>query len=191
MYLSGEYYFVRKISKSVDYNERLENQMKKQIFFYENLATEKITTPKILECGQEGELFYFDMEYIKGITLIEQVFNSKPEELLETVEFIKKVMKIFGGEKKIQKLDVSEMVKAKLTEIKNKTFLDENTYGCLMNYSEFLPKVGSTECHGDLTLENVIYDEKNKKYFLIDFLDNFADHYWFDIAKIFQDFCDR
>ena len=36
-------------------------------------------------------------------------------------------------------------------------------------------------------MENIIYDKKNKKYYLVDFLDSFIEHYWFDIITLFQD----
>jgi len=48
-------------------------------------------------------------------------------------------------------------------------------------------EVPGTFCHGDLTLENIVCDEKTGKYYLLDFLDSYYPHYCFDLAKLFQD----
>lgn len=42
-----------------------------------------------------------------------------------------------------------------------------------------------SQCHGDLTLENIIVS--NNDLYLIDFLDSFYDSWQIDIAKILQD----
>lgn len=52
--------FVRKISKDVDYNERLEVQSKKQASF----SGDPIRAPRVLDHGYTDDgLFFFDMEY--------------------------------------------------------------------------------------------------------------------------------
>ena len=62
--------FVRKISKDVGYNARLKSQCEKQKHFRHQL----IRTPKIFSQGiTDDGLFYFDMEYIHGITLAEYI----------------------------------------------------------------------------------------------------------------------
>ena len=66
-------YLVRKISKSVDYNERLQKQMLKQKYFLEYLATDKILAQKIFNTSSINKLYFFDMEYIQGINLIEYI----------------------------------------------------------------------------------------------------------------------
>ena len=47
-------------------------------------------------------------------------------------------------------------------------------------------KIPKTPCHGDLTLENILIT-KEKKVYLIDFLDSFCNSWMIDIAKLFQD----
>jgi len=57
----------------------------------------------------------------------------------------------------------------------------------LSNDLEECNNLTTTLCHGDLTMDNIIYDERNSICYLIDFLDNYIEHYWFDIVKLFQD----
>ena len=60
--------FVRKISSNIEYNQRLIKQAEKQSLF----NTPSIKTPKVLDRGYTKDgLFYFDMEYVQGITLAE------------------------------------------------------------------------------------------------------------------------
>ena len=62
--------FVRKVSKDLDYNERLKAQYEKQHAFVGG----SIRAPKVLGQGyNEAGLFYFDMEYIRGVTLAEYI----------------------------------------------------------------------------------------------------------------------
>ena len=44
-----------------------------------------------------------------------------------------------------------------------------------------------SSCHGDFTLNNMIYDDVSKSIVLIDFLDTYISSYLIDIAKIKQD----
>jgi thiamine kinase-like enzyme len=43
------------------------------------------------------------------------------------------------------------------------------------------------KCHGDLTLSNIIFDDFNDRYFLIDFLDTYIDSPLLDLAKVSQE----
>ena len=62
--------FVRKISKDVDYNERLEVQSKKQASF----LGDPIRAPRVLDHGYtDAGLYFFDMEYVQGVTLAEYI----------------------------------------------------------------------------------------------------------------------
>lgn len=62
--------FVRKISKDEDYNERLKAQSEKQASF----KGEPVKAPVVLKQGYTEEgLYFFDMEYVQGITLAEYI----------------------------------------------------------------------------------------------------------------------
>ena len=57
---------VRKTSSTIEYNDRLNSQMKKQKQFKHSV----IKTSEIVDCGYTVDgLFYFDMKYIRGINL--------------------------------------------------------------------------------------------------------------------------
>lgn len=188
LYLKGEKPFVRKTSSSVEYNERLKKQMEKQKFFFENLKNEEISTPEIYDSGYEKSgLFFFDMEYIPSITLIEYISKSSTEELNKIAEVLMKIMKIMKEKRLKNKIDLTSKIRSKIDEIDKKVIgLSEKVN--IFDIKEIIfPELIETLCHGDLTFENILYNEKNKKYYLIDFLDSFIEHYWMDIIKMFQD----
>lgn len=188
-------YFVRKISKSPDYNVRMIEQKKKQQFFSEHLQKDKISAPKILGDGYIDGLFYFDMEYIQGISFVKRIENANLEELKKISEDLVSILKIVSENKNGNKISFHELVLNKLNEILKKENTLQNR-SALENTIEVVTKdriaskdgdIVSTFCHGDLTLENIIYDDNNGMCYLIDFLDSFLDHYWQDISKLFQD----
>ena len=56
-------------------------------------------------------------------------------------------------------------------------------------YQRSWDDVPMSSCHGDLTLENIIYHDN--EFFIFDFLDSFAESWFIDIAKLFQDLIAR
>ena len=172
--------FVRKISSDLNYNNRLINQMKKQ----EEYKSEFLKTPKILNKGfTEDGLFFFDMEFVRGITLAEYIKNIE-------IGKIKNLIELLTGELlEIKDLNSNErifqekinLLKEKLIHLKNPIIdeaifmLEEHNW----NYFQI------NRCHGDLTFENIII--KDDKLYLIDFLDSFYESKLLDIATLLQD----
>ena len=76
--------FVRKITANAEYNNRLKKQMEKQ----EAYNNELLKAPKIYSYGIENELFYFDMEYIQGITLAESMKSIEAGKIENIVDSI-------------------------------------------------------------------------------------------------------
>jgi thiamine kinase-like enzyme len=188
LYSSEKGYFIRKISKSIEYNPRLKKQMLKQIFFADNLQNEKIRTPKIINQGYSKGLFFFDMEFIKGLTLIEYIFKTNLSELKKITGDLLEIISLTGSKSYDETLDLSKKFSEKITELKKQ--VPERFYDLLevlKKESKVLPKKNKTFCHGDLVLENIIYDPIEEVYYLIDFQDVFIEHYWMDISLIFQD----
>lgn len=76
------------------------------------------------------------------------------------------------------KVDISD----KLKEISNNkiTLLEKS----IIQKKIFIP---ISECHGDFTLSNLIYDHAKKQLVLIDFLDTFCESYLSDYVKLVQD----
>ena len=177
---------VRKISSGIDYNERLESQLKKQLLFYE-FSIQNVKVPKIINNGRQDELFFFEMEYIKGLNPIEYFLVGD----INQIDNFKKNIEYFllFIEKNIVKGDMSlfkQRVLDKLNTLKNKSEYDEFIDFLIkkVNYLK-LDSYPKSLCHGDLTLSNIICSSND--IYLIDFLDSFIDTIYVDLAKIKQD----
>ena len=174
--------FVRKISGDIDYNKRLEIQAKKQSEF----KSKRIKTPSVLKQGHTGDgLFYFDMEYIQGITMAEYLQTieiGKVRGLVETI--VHDIVSIDGNGK-----DIDENIfRNKIMDLKDKLSVRNNRV--IDEALELLSihswkRFAKTDCHGDLTLENIIV--KDSQLYLIDFLDSFYDNWIIDISTLMQD----
>lgn len=174
--------FVRKFSSDLNYNKRLEYQCDKQAEFVSN----KIKAPKVLDRGYtEDGLFYFDMEYIQGITLAEYMKYMDVSKVHGLVDNI--VCNIVGSSN-TSNSEAGYVFSKKILSLKKTTAqfknsllneaLDELT---IYDWSRF----GETFCHGDLTLENIIVH--NNELYIIDFLDSFYNSWILDIGKLMQD----
>lgn len=173
----GEKVFVKKISSSPSYNSRLQKQMRLQ-----EIAAKTKDVPKIYSCGMIGSLFYFDMQYIPGVTLAESL-----EDMNSTT--IKNVMyalitnlnpslpEVNCGGAFIQKIESLERC---LPDIRPFRAAISSLKRTLVNIS------GSGVGHGDLTLENVLLDA-NRRIYYIDFMDSFYHSWKMDCAKLLQD----
>lgn len=176
--------FVRKISKDVDYNSRLKIQCKKQASFQCGL----IKTPRVLDKGMtENGLFYFDMEYVQGITLAKHIQTmeiSKVKDLVSILveNLIPKRTSTKGNDcTKTIFLEKIQNLRETLANKNNKIIQD--ALDLLEKYE--WNKLTPTPCHGDMTLENIIV--KNDTLYFIDFLDSFYDSWFLDIGTLLQD----
>ncbi len=180
---SNDSHFVRKISSGLDYNERLKAQCEKQSKF----SSETIKAPKVLNSGYtKDNLFYFDMEYIQGVTLSEYIKTIEIGKIRNLVNLLVDGFIDINNDNK-QTADISIFIdkfndlKSKLKG-KNETVIDSALeLLCVHDWSCFAPSV----CHGDLTLENIII--KDDDIYLIDFLDSFYDSWILDIGTLLQD----
>lgn len=182
--------YVRKISKSEEYNERLRKQCEKQEHFK---RAKRISTPKILRKGKVGGLFFFDMEYVGGQDFIEFTSTcqtSSIEEVAETlIRFVQKSLKKsnyidFPEEKyKNKALSTLESVvsQEKITKKESSTLVE------FLLDRDFDAPFPEGYCHGDLTFSNVIASSKNERLTFIDFLDQPFNSPIHDIVKIRQD----
>lgn len=174
-------YFVRKISASRDYNERLEAQRKKQSFF----SSEYIKTPKIIKDGYNADgLYFFDMEYIKGITLAKYISKIDVCEINGIVSLLVDSMIM----QNLSRVSQNDIFIKKISDLKTKTAsLNNQIVNMAIDYlTEFdWSDFSNTPCHGDLTFENIIV--QNGELYFIDFLDSFYDSWLIDIGKLLQD----
>lgn len=179
--------FVRKISKDEDYNKRLKVQSEKQASF----NGEPVKAPAVLNQGYTEEgLYFFDMEYVQGITLAEYIKTmeiGKVKGLVETLvsSIIPKRSITSVSE---YKSDVSQIFAKKMSGLRktlsvhNNPVIDQSL--ALLEAHDW-SKLTYSQCHGDMTLENIIV--KNDKLYFIDFLDSFYDSWFLDIGTLLQD----
>lgn len=179
---SGET-FIRKISSSIDYNERLLMQKEKQEQFSGGL----IKVPKVLGDGYlSNGLYYFDMEYVHGITLAEYIKEVEVNEIKGIVDVL---ISSARAERECQSGVASpEAFQKKIKDLEHKLSKLDNS---IINEAIKLlsahdwSRIISSACHGDMTLENIIV--RNSELYLIDFLDSFFDSWVFDLSTILQD----
>lgn len=173
--------FVRKTAGTTDYNHRLERQCEKQKRFVHSV----LRTPKIYEQGYVDGLFYFDMEYVKGITLCEYIKTIEVASLRQVVDVF---AYMFTGADADADAATNEVFKAKVLDLEHQIDLTQNSIlneACakLKNYD--WSNFSLSMCHGDLTFENIIVSNDN--LYLIDFLDSFYDSVYIDLGKMLQD----
>jgi len=163
---------VRKISPTLEYNNRLKIQMEKQ----QSFSHHTLKSPQIFDWGyNENGMFYFDMEYIHGVNL--NVYFQK--ERLHTCMNIVNLVTSF--QTSIKKIDIKEQVINKIQNINVNNEIKE-----ILISNDWVIDIGYS--HGDLTFENIIINEN--EIYLIDFLDSFVSGPLIDEAKLLQDaFC--
>lgn len=174
--------FVSKLSSDMDYNFRLKKQSKKQNNF---VSHSNVYTPKIFRQGFNHDgLYYFDMEFIQGKTLAEYT-NSIT--IIEISDFIKCLFRSLYWEEERIDPKTNQIFQNKINSLKKKCSSYQNldkAFNILENFD--WSRVYKSACHGDLTLENILIT-KDRKLYLIDFLDSFYNSWQIDIAKLLQD----
>lgn len=179
--------FVRKISSSIGYNERLQTQKEKQ----EKFQNDIIKVPRIIKDGYlKTGLYYFDMEYVHGITMAEYIKEVEVSEIKGIVEKLfkavmdQKALSSTITNRKVSKIAFEakiDSLQSKLCSLKNPIIDDALHMLTTHNWN----KVVNSSCHGDMTMENIIV--RNNNLYLIDFLDSFYDSLFFDLSTLLQD----
>ncbi len=191
MTTDDRHWFVRKIASDAAGSARLRGQMTKQIALA--ATTDVVATPRVLEHGEIDGRFYFDMEFVRGtdgVSYLRRATYAQVEALsdrfcryLETVAAQAPDHASSGS--------LFEALFGKLCEVQQRTSLiDDATLAALFMSLERLRArtagLATTRCHGDLTLENIVVDDRGQVW-LLDLLDAPFEHYWQDLAKLHQD----
>lgn len=184
-------YLVQKKTKSISQNPRLKTQYQKQQFFLQ-LKQDLFYVPKILRAGWQKNLFFFEYEYVEGVTLLHFIENEPVGKIIKVLDALVEIIKYFNQNSgHYEKPAVGIMLAAALEKkiVSNlehhpnpaglKKYLSAQVKAMPDNFQK-------TICHGDLTFDNIIVDKQGNLW-LIDFLELFYPHYWFDVAKLFQD----
>jgi hypothetical protein len=155
---------------------RKNGNVKRNLERYDVLLGLKLSIPKIYEIYGDS----YDMEYIFGLDIKKYLSINPIDEL---ASFIEKVIDTFS-ENTIEK-DFRPIYSEKLTKFDfQKYTLPFSAESLFQKLPAILP---SSEYHGDFTLENILYDVKNKKFVLIDPLTTEYNSFVFDLAKLRQD----
>lgn len=174
--------FLRKDAGLISYNKRLKKQFIKQKEF----NMKRVKTPKIFDYGiNDKGIFYFDMEYINGITLSEYMKQIKIKEIVDLITLLFDSLPINQAS---FSLNAKDIFQNKISDLANKLDISnkkiKNSLEILKNYD--FSEVPTSLCCGDLTLENIIINARGEVY-LIDLLDSFYNSWMIDIAKLLQD----
>ena len=177
---NGDTRFVRKFSSDEKYNERLQSQCKKQA------ECSFARVPKVINSGIIDGLFYFDMEYMRGKLLSEYLLQIPASELESMISRLFKLLEHSDSSKNINAENISK-IREKIDSLRYLT----KQYTNLIPIFKHLDScnwigIDTKDCHGDLTLENIII-LPNEDFVLIDFLDSFVNCSAIDAAKILQD----
>lgn len=181
LYKKNDMVFLRKDSGTPEYNRRLKKQFIKQNKF----VLSGIKTPQIINHGQENGLFFFDMEFLNGVTLAEYMSSIKIKEINSLISML---FKALPYQETKRSSDADKTFKKKIAEIKKKLRpSDTEAVQAVSILEKFdFSDIPLSYCCGDLTLENIMLGS-DKQIYLIDFLDSFYNSWMIDVAKLLQD----
>ena len=168
--------FIRKISASQEYNSRLLKQMEKQQLFNHS----DFYTPTVYKSGYTNNLFYFDMEFIRGAPMHNYVSLNSINNIMPIFDKIYNYLQ----EKVDNTKDITPLINKKLSSLIPRLPSYTNKYYNYCREHDW-SKTPVSQNHGDLTFENILI-YRNKIYF-IDFLDSFIQTKYVDYSKIMQD----
>lgn len=180
--------FVRKKAARAEMSARLQAQADKQ----QAASDAGVACPQVLARGSDEGCFFFDMEYIPSISVARMLMDATPFNKAEFCAFVEKL--IFRQGEVAPSLIPQTQFLDKVRQVHERCALNveltdlmpaiQRVYSALMNAA--WQQIPQTTCHGDLTLENILYS-KDRGYFVIDFdeVDLSSNH--LDAGKLFQD----
>jgi aminoglycoside phosphotransferase len=185
------HWFIRKAARDPAAGARLHRQAAKQRQFAAQMA-EPVRTPQILDEGEVDGRYYFDMEFIRGT---DGASFLRRATYAQVADFSRRLCEYL--EAAATKPPLRESQATPFDALYTKICDAQSASGCLSNDTlsklflavQKLRRLDGTKptfCHGDLTLENMVVDERGTIW-VLDLLDSPFEHYWQDIAKLHQD----
>ena len=127
----------------------------------------------------DHNLSVLDMEYIHGLDMVTYLSYNNPKKLVSFL--IKSIESLSHSSEGF--VDYTEVYYKKLQAIDWSLFRFS-----MQDLIDRLPKLlPKTQYHGDLTLENILYDTTNERFVFIDCLTSEYSSFVFDLAKLTQD----
>lgn len=185
----GRNRFVRKAAQGVVAAQRLADQ-KDRLLRLSQAFTGHIRFPEVYNEKWAGDCYWFDMEFVSGIdgvSFLSQATADRAQTYRNAVLDIWMTLQQ-GSHATNETYDLGKVIRRKLVDIDAKTegrfsdTLEQIDIGAAGTSISVRPSL----CHGDLTLENMIFDARGK-IFLIDPIPSPIEYIWFDISKVFQD----
>jgi aminoglycoside phosphotransferase len=179
---------VRKTAGSVTQNTRLQQQIAKQRL----LAAHGLSFPRVISEGIDDRgLAYAEMEYVPARTVASIVANAAPfdqEPVLKAIERALTLFRLQAGDAlgaDIFQRKISDIVAKSTTRAADGLLADKIAGIGRELSSRNWNAIPSSPCHGDMTLENILLQQKRAVF--IDCDETFASSYWLDLSKLYQD----
>jgi hypothetical protein len=173
--------------------DRLRAQCEKQKkFIIENERF--IVCPVIDEFELDG-VYGFKMPFCRGEVAPDFIDRASPNKIRNFIQQLIALVEYFVINSEIQLIDASHVLSKSLAvkeATKDNPLIPILVHDLIDRHIESIKKHKTFKlpigrCHGDLTLSNIIFDDVNEHYFLIDFLDSYLESPILDLAKISQE----
>jgi hypothetical protein len=172
---------------------RLKAQCQKQKKFISSNAA-FIVCP-VLNEYESPDIYSFEMPFCRGEVAPEYIDRASPFEVRGFIYQLIALLESFIAESELRHIDaeviwgksadVREQIRGNVNVSPSVLGLIDQHIAIVKSHRNFELPIG--KCHGDLTLSNIIFDDFNDRYFLIDFLDAYIDCPLLDLAKISQE----
>lgn len=196
-------YDILKFYKKVSYSKNIQkNRTLKQIEKQNFWTKDKLSKPFFsipIKYKIYKKNITISMPFIYGHSGSDILNNNS---LIHVNKFTKELINLinfFKNKKKLEFFNKENIIKKIMNVKKNSNTSFDKYFNKFIKKINYIPiDLKATECHGDLTLSNMIvagYDNFNKKkksnkdmkIYLIDWLDNDFETFYFDLAKLKQD----
>jgi hypothetical protein len=186
---SGE---IQKIASIVNKN-RLKAQFNKQKNFV--IKNKIFFVCPVLREFEDQDCYGFEMPFCRGEVAPEYIDRASPHEVRSFITSLIALIDEFIKESPIQCIDnniILDKTIAVRKSIKDSHFAPQEVMPLIERHIEIIKscvrfQIPIGKCHGDLTLSNIIFDNINQRFFLIDFLDTYIESPVLDLAKVAQE----
>jgi hypothetical protein len=186
---SGE---IQKLA-GIENKERLKAQCHKQKEFI--TKSQKFIVCPVLREFENQDCYGFEMPFCRGEVAPEFIDRANPQEIRSFVVSLIALVDEFIKDSPIQNIDSKVVLNKTIAvrdAIKTNTLVPQDLRLLIERHIEIIKRceqfqIPIGKCHGDLTLSNIIFDDFNQQYYLIDFLDTYLESPVLDIAKIAQE----
>ncbi|MFS0738529.1 phosphotransferase [Sphingomonas sp. 1P06PA] len=182
--------FVRKAAATPAANDRLRRQARRQHWLEGAVGDTAVVAPVEGE-GETDGLYWYDMGFMRGRDAVSHLSDASFAEVEGFASAVSRLLERLAAasaETPLHDVGLRGMLLDKLADIDTRT---QNRHASIlgplvMAAVHIRTSIATTAAHGDLTFENIIVDA-NHGLCLIDPIESPIEHYWMDLAKLFQD----